>query len=90
VAVRVDHADEGAGKLRQIGAQLIGQAVAGAGVDDHQAGRAADDADRLVQRLIPAHPHAVADLAPDRSHAPSRTAVPDAVTMSIEPLPTVS
>ena len=90
MAVGVHHGRQGTGQLLEIGAQLIGQAMAGAGVDDDQARLATDDADRLVQRRVAADPDAIPDLAPDARHAPRRTAVPEAVTISIDPWPTVS
>jgi hypothetical protein len=68
-------------------AQLVGPAMAGAGVDDRQAHLAADDADGLVERLVAAHPHAVPDLPPRGGHVPRRTAVPEALTMSMLPWP---
>ena len=90
VAVRVDHRHDPAGQLPQIVAQLIGQTVVGARVDDGKASLPTDGADRLVESLVPTHPDAVADLLPGGRHAPRRTAVPDAVTMSMLPWPTVS
>jgi hypothetical protein len=86
----VDHADDRAAQLRQLLSQLVGEAVAGAGVDDDQARIATDDPDGLIEVPVAPDPDPLADLAPDRGHVPRRTAVPDAVTMSMPPLPTVS
>ena len=71
VTVRVDHRHEVSGKLPQVVAELIGQAVVRPRVDDRQTRLAPDRADRLVERLVPANPDPVGDLVPDRGHAPS-------------------
>jgi hypothetical protein len=71
MAMRVHDRHDLAGQLAEVVAQLIGQWVVGAGVDDGQASLAADRADRLVERLVAANPDAVADLAPGRGHVPS-------------------
>src|SRR5262249_58270576 len=76
VAVRVDHpADRPRAQLPQVGPDLVGLAVRGAGVADEQAAGAAQHADAHVEGLVPAPENVGRHLLPGchRLEASART-----------------